>query len=148
MQTPNNLSKKNKKKLFSRNKNGFRRGVLNATHLLRTIHVLSKILDETYQDYVVFLDFCKEFDRASHSKLLHKSKRIIINDNTIRWLDPYLTSRAQFVTVSSRKPQKADVRSGVPQESVIRPLLSLVSIKELKRKLRLKTKPHKGLIPP
>ena len=77
----------------------------------------------------VFFDLKKAFDSVPLKALIHKLQSIDLNSHILRWICSYLTSnRKQFVVLNGAKPTTCQVRSGVPQGSVLGPLLFLVYI--------------------
>ena len=83
---------------------------------------------------VIYLDFAKEFDKVNHGILLNKLKKIGIDGKTHVWIHNFLLNRQQCV-VNNRTSREAQVRSGVPQGSVLRPLLFVIHISVLNYKI-------------
>ena len=73
--------------------------------------------------HVVYMDFRKAFDSVPHNKLLIKLKSIGIHGRLFSWFQYYLTSRGQCVRVGDSHSRFRDVVSGVPQGSILGPLL-------------------------
>ena len=80
---------------------------------------------------VVYLDFAKAFDKVDHNILLHKLKSLGINGKTLRWIQSFLEDRVQRVVVNGQLSTPSQVISGVPQGSVLGPLLFLVLIGDI-----------------
>lgn len=119
---------------------GFRRGLSTTTQLLETVHDLASALDRQNQIDMIFLDFEKAFDRVSHKKLLLKLKPIFKNNRLLAWIEAYLSYRYQVVCIDAVLSSFAAVESGIPQGSVLGPLLFLVFINDISTDIPVKIK--------
>ena len=80
-------------------------------------------MDEKKQVDLIFLDFCKAFDKVPHRRLLNKLKHYGITGNLVKWIEQWLTKRNQQETLENHVSSKLPVKSGVPQGTVLGPLM-------------------------
>ena len=113
---------------FSNKQYGFIRGRSTALQLLRILDDWIFNLDSGKQIDVIYTDFEKAFDKIPHNDLLYKLQASALNNNLISWIQDFLNNRTQFVTVNGQYSKLFKVLSGIPQGSVLGPILFLIYI--------------------
>ena len=110
---------------------GFQDGKSTVTALLNVTHDWLKVLEDGKEVCSVFFDLKKAFDTVPHSSLMQKLSTYGLDNNTLSWVCSYLTNRKQHVVVGGESSQDTTVLFGVPQGSVLGPLLFLIYIDDV-----------------
>ena len=121
----------NKNNVIYKNQFGFRKHHSTTLALIEAIDNLYKLLDENKTVIGLFLDFEKAFDTVNHEILLYKLNNYGIRGTTHEWFKNYLTNRKQFVSVDGVSSSLLDIQCGVPQGSILGPLLFLIYINDI-----------------
>ena len=124
--------------LISDNQSGFKPGDSCIDQLISIIHEIYQSFDDNPEVRTVFLDISKAFDKVCHKDLIYKLKQNGISSNILNIIIDFLSFRKRVV-LNGQVSHWTSIEAGVPQESILGPLLFLIYINDLSDNLSTNT---------
>ena len=115
---------------------GFRSNHSCQTQLVNFIDEIQRSMNAPQQSDLLFIDFSKAFDTVPHRRLLNKLKFYGIRGSLLQWISSWLTERHQRVMVNGKSSNVISVKSGIPQDTVLGPLMLLVHINDINENIK------------
>ena len=125
------MSHLNRNDVLSDNQHGFRTSYSCSTQLTSLIEDLNFHMDHNVQVDMILLDFSKAFDTVPHCHLLKKLKFYHIENQVVQWIGKWLTLHKLCVLLDGESSNHVPVSSGVPQGTVLGPLIFFIYINNI-----------------
>ena len=118
----------NSNNILSNSQHGFRKERSTITATCAFLNIIYNCINQNKNPTVIYLDLKKAFDTVSHLKLINKLR---LDDQTVGWFESYLDNRTQCVIMNNNRSNILPITYGVPQGSILGPILFSIYINEI-----------------
>ena len=119
--------------LINKQQFGFRPGHSTELALIHAVEQLNSFIEDKCASLAIYIDLSKAFDALNHEILLYKLNVYGVRGHALQWFTSYLSNRKQLVKVNDCNSDYVTINTGVPQGSILGPLLFLIYVNDLTR---------------